>query len=460
MNWSPQILEGSAPIYVRLADAIARDVASGKLPAGARLPPHRDLAHRLKLGVGTVSKAYSEAERRGVLAGQVGRGSFVTGLTGTAGTRGTDDVLDLARNFPPPSPAERRLREAVSRLRSREDLAEAATYSKVEGLHRTREAGAAWLTGRCGLASVDADRLIQCNGGQHGLAIALAALCRPGDTILCDSVTFFGMVLIAQHAGYRLHGLAMDSEGMDPDAIAEAAKRTGARVVYIMPTLQNPTTRTMSAARRRKIAEVARTMGLTILEDDVYRPYAPSKADLPAFADLAPDNTFHVASVSKAICPGLRVGFMLPPRDLHSATLRSAQSAGWSPAALGGMIFAQWIEDGTADAILEETVAEVRWRTDAAREILGDALENPPHPASLHLWLPMPMLDAERTAGRALRAGVQVTPVDAALVGPQDVSGIRLCIGAARDRSSLRVALETVRQSMHGEVAGRSVAFL
>jgi DNA-binding transcriptional MocR family regulator len=460
LDWSPQILEGPAPVYVRLADALARDVASGKLPAGTRLPPHRDLAHRLKLGVGTVSKAYGEAERRGVLAGHVGRGSFVTGLTGTAGRRGVDEVLDLARNFPPPAPAERRLREAVSRLRGREDLVEAATYSKVEGLRRTREAGAAWMMDHCGLVSVDADRLIQCNGGQHGLAIALAALCRAGDSILCDSVTFFGMLLIAQHAGYRLHGLPMDGEAMDPDAIADAARRTGARVLYVMPTLHNPTTRTMSAGRRRAIAEVASSSGLTILEDDVYRPYAPAAADLPAFVDLAPNNTFHVTSVSKAICPGLRVGFMLPPPQVHSAALRSAQSAGWSPAALGGMIFAQWIEDGSAKAILDETVAEVRWRTDAARSILGDALKSPPHPASPHLWLPMKMLDAERTAGRALRAGVQVTPVDASLVAPGEESGIRLCIGGIRERASLITALETIHQSIHGEVAGQSVAFI
>lgn len=461
MAWEPRLKEGSGPIYERLAEAIQRDVASGALTDGTRLPPHRELARRLGVGLGTVTKAYALAEQRGLLSGHVGRGSFVTKAEGESGLSETGaGVLDLARNFPPPAIAERYLPQALGQLRGRSDIAQAATYTQVEGLKRTREAAAAWLRGRCGLQSSDTERLIQCNGGQHGLSIALAAVLRPGDHLLCDAATFFGIRMIAEHAGYRLNGVSMDGEGMIPAALAAAAQASGARSVYLVPTLQNPTARTMSTTRRQALAEVARRAGLTIIEDDVYRPLTPAGENLPPFADLLPEQTFYVTSLSKSVCPGLRLGFIMPPEHARTATLRAAQALGWSPGAIGGLIFSQWVEGGAIDAILSETVSEVEARAALALDILGMVAERPSYPASLHLWLPLPLLDAERAAGRALRAGVQVTPIDAALVSREAPAGIRLCLGAVRRRSDLAHALAVVRDSLDAEVAGRSVAFI
>lgn len=459
--WQPQVQPGSEPLYERLADAIEHDIVSGVLADGARLPPHRELAHRMGVGLGTVTKAYAEAERRGFLSGQVGRGSFVI-ASGAGGEEAAPagQLLDLARNFPPPAIAERRLPQALARLRTRDDVLQAATYTQVEGLPRARAAAAHWLRSYCGVQCADPDRLIQVNGGQHGLGVALAATLRPGDTLLCDSATFFGIRMIAQGAGYRLRGVAMDGEGMVPDALEEAARASGAPAVYLLPTFQNPTARTMGAARRRAIAKVAERAGLTIVEDDVYRPLLQAGEPLPTFADLLPERTFHVLSLSKALCPGLRLGFVMPPDDARTATLRAAQATGWSPGALGGMVFAHWMDEGAAAEILAETVAEAAARTALALEVLGGAAERPSYPASLHLWLPLPMLDAERAAGRALRAGVQVTPVDASLVSADAPTGIRLCLGGIRRRGDLAEALTVVRQSLDGEVAGRSVAFI
>ncbi|HEY0044976.1 MAG TPA: PLP-dependent aminotransferase family protein [Allosphingosinicella sp.] len=452
--------EGPEPLYQRLADSIQQDIASGTLASGSQLPTHRELARSLGLGLGTVSKAYALAEQRGLISGQVGRGSFVTAEEGETAVEPGAGLLDLARNFPPPAIAERRMAQALGQLRARADVADAAAYTQVDGLKRTRVAAAQWLRSRCGLQSAEADRLIQCNGGQHGLTIALAAILKAGDTLLCDSATFFGVRMIAEYAGYRLHGVAMDGEGMTPEALEATARASGARAVYLTPTLQNPTARTLSAARRRALAQVAERAGLTIVEDDVYRPFAPAGEDLPTFADLLPERTFHVTSLSKSICPGLRLGFIMPPDHARAATLRVAQAFGWSPSALGGLIFAQWAEDGSADAILQETLAEVQARAALALEILGPAAERPSFPASLHLWLPLPLLDAERAAGRAMRAGVEVTPIEAALVSEDATPGIRLCLGGIRRRSDLAHALKVVRDSLSDEAAGRSVAYI
>ena len=98
-----------------------------------------------------------------------------------------------------------------------------------------------------------ADRIIQCNGGQHGLALAFAARARPGDTIMCEAATYPGIRTLAEHTGYRLRGVGMDARGIEPEALARCARETGARTLVVIPTLQNPTTITLDAARRAEV---------------------------------------------------------------------------------------------------------------------------------------------------------------------------------------------------------------
>lgn len=457
MTWKPQLEDGGTAIYDRLADAIARDVEAGVLRPGERLPPHRELAHELGLGVGTVSKAYAEAERRGLLTGHVGRGSFVSGGARGFGPAGpVEGIVDLARNLPPAAPAAKRLAETLARMRAAADPQELVSYVPPEGPPRVRATAAEWLRRRHRIESADAEQIVQCNGGQQGLALAFGAICRPGDTILCEAATFFGMRTLAEHASYRLCGIAMDGEGLDPQALERAIAATGARILYTVPTLQNPTTRTMSDARRRKIAGIARRHDLFIVEDEAYRLYAD---DIPtSFADLAPERTFHVASISKTLCTGLRVAFLIVPPSRRERVLLGVRAIGYCPPALNGMLFAQWVADGAADAIADEIRAEVDARTGLAHDIFGEAMDSPGGPRSLHVWLPMPPLEAERAAGRALRAGVEITPPDAPLVAPGEISGLRLCLGAVPDRTTLERALLVVREAIHAEVAPQSRA--
>src|SRR4051812_6984009 len=111
MIWSPDLADSAAPAYRRLAEALAADVRHGRLEPGVRLPPHRDLAHRLGVSVATVTRAYAEAEAAGLITSQVGRGSFVAGAATAAVSSGP---IDFARNLPPPGPAERRIAQAFA----------------------------------------------------------------------------------------------------------------------------------------------------------------------------------------------------------------------------------------------------------------------------------------------------------------------------------------------------------
>ncbi len=451
--WMPQLASDPSPLYERLIAALERDVASGALAPGTKLPTHRALAHRLKIGVGTVTRAYSEAETRGLIAAHVGRGSFVADQVPAPRNPGigAEQMIDLGRNIAPYGPAIRRLREGLGKLRHRPDLADHLHYAPPQGFEAHRKAGAAWLARTANFQDPDWRNIVCCGGAQQAMTLALGSICRPGDTVLTESATFFGMKSLAEHSGYLLQVLAMDEEGLVPDALDRAAC-SGARALYTIPTLQNPTGRIMSMARRRQIAEVARRHSVWIVEDDIYAAYATENS-LPPLASLVPELTFYITSVSKILGPGLRTGYLVPPTEqLFDKVLQRVRAFNYSPPAFGSLIATQWIEDGTADAIADEIRRDVRARVQLAEKILSGSIEKLHAPQSLHAWMPMSELDAERVARRTLRDGVRVTPPSAPMVGDAAETGVRICLGDVADRAVLEKALLTVRAALSGDM--------
>nr|WP_295108075.1 PLP-dependent aminotransferase family protein [uncultured Caulobacter sp.] len=456
--WTPVIPDGDAPLYERLVAVLRADIASGSLAAGVRLPPQRDLAYRLGVGLGTVTRAYVEAEKAGLVSAHVGRGSFVNAAAEHRTYERTGPI-NLAQNIAPQAPAGARLPEALARLRKRADLLEHLAYAPPAGHDAQRRAGAAWLARTSSYESVDWRRLICCAGAQQGLSLALGALMRPGETLLTECLAYHGLKTLGLHSGWRVRGLAMDPEGLRPDALEKAIVETGARVLAVLPTLQNPTGRIMSRARRDDIVRIVRQHDLTLVEDDIYGAYAPGSP--PPFAMLAPERTFHVSGVSKTLAPGLRAGFLVAPAaDMFERVLDAVRVATYAPPAFGGLIATQWIEDGSADAILAETRDEARIRMAMVRDLLGPAIEAPQSETAPHVWLPMSELDAERLAGRALRGGAEVTPPTAPVVEAGFESGVRVCLGAAPDRETLRRGVEIVASALSSEVAERSRAVI
>lgn len=464
-HWRPDIPPPPGPLYHRLVDAMERDIVSGLLPAGSRLPPQRDLAYALGLSVGTVTKAYAEAERRGLLLAHVGRGSFIRGASPDIAIATSFDpapsapvsqaaTIDLRCNVPPRVGLSRMLERAVADLAATGLLEPAVQYIQGTGLRSVREAGAAWLARRHGLACDPAD-LIQCNGGQHAIALVLSSLCRPGDTVLCEAATFYGARTAAEHLGLTLRGVAMDEQGLIPAALERAAAETRARVLFTVPTLQNPTTRTMSLSRRQDIARIARQHDLTIFEDDAYYTYADPADRPPPIATIAPERTLYLASISKGICPGFRLGFVtLPPNVARERIMRGIRALGYCPPALGGLVFARWVADGTADAVADAVQAETAARLAMARRILGQAMDMPGAIRSPHVWVPLSPLAAQRTLNHALRAGVELTPPEACAVSREADSGLRICLGAPEDHSGLERALHIVRDGIHDPTSG------
>jgi DNA-binding transcriptional MocR family regulator len=438
--WSPEPIDDAETVSGRLLNALRRDIAEGRLAPGAKLPPHRELAHKLKIGVGTVTTVYAEAARQGLVTAQVGRGSFVADAPAA---RDRSGPILLGQNVPPLIFAQRRFAAALAKLRTRADLLDQLDYAPPAGHDLDRRLGARWIERTSAIGRADPARLVVTTGAQQAMTLAFDTLCRRGDTILTEAASYFGVKSIAETGGYRVRGVAMDGEGLLPEALDRAAD-DGARVLYTLPTLQNPTGRIMGDRRRADIAEVARRRGLWIVEDDLYSAFALGTAP-PPLAAYAPERVFYINGTSKALAPGLRTGYLIvPDAERLDHVLRLIRARIYAPASMGARIASQWIEDGSADEIVAEVLAEMAARNALAMAQIGHAVEPPQDPRCPHLWMPMAELDAERFAARAMRAGVELTVPSAPLVDAGLISGVRICLGTPADRATLAQAIDRI----------------
>jgi len=442
--WGPELKGRAGPRYLAIAEALADDVASGRLKSGSRLPTHRDLADRLRVTVGTVSRAYAEAAHRGLVSGEVGRGTFVRTPSyeyGPPTAEASHGLIDLSLNHPPTTLDEQRgglLAKALASLSRRADLARLLGYPPEGGALEHRAAGAAWIA-RAGLKAAPENVLVS-SGSQHGMTAVFAALLRPGDLVLTEALTYAGMKALAGLLHLRLQGLPLDEHGLRPDALLAALRGGAAKALYCVPTIQNPTTAVMPEGRRKEIAAIARSHGVTIVEDDVHGRLHEDPP--PPIAAFAPELTCYLTGTAKSIAPGLRIGFMLAPKALVPRIAAGIRATTWMAAPLMAEIASQWITDGTAEQIVKRKRQEAAARQRLAAAVFG-RFHFQSHPAAYHLWLHLPEpWRSETFAEEARRRGVAVTPAQAFLVGRiATPHAVRLCLGAPADREQLEKGL-------------------
>ncbi len=443
MTISPEdIAIPGRPRYLAIADAVAGKMAAGTWVAGARLPTHRDLAWRLGVTVGTVSRAYGELERRGLTIGEVGRGTFVRGPRPEDVALRTavadDGIIDLSLNYPPQLSPGAELAEALRRLSGDPNIGAMAAYQPHLGRPDHRAAGADWIA-RSGFAP-PADRVAVTLGAQHGILVALAATARAGDRVAAEAFTHPGFLAAARMLGLRVEPIAIDGEGMIPESVEEAC-RGGVKVLYCIPTLQNPTTTVLPAARRRAVAEIAARHDTVIIEDDLFAYFHPDGP--PPIAALAPDQVIYLTSLSKTVAAGLRVGYLAAPARFLDGVLSAIRTTCWMAPPLTAEIATRWIRDGTAATILDRLRAETTARLELGRAALAghDFIAEA---GALHLWLHLPAgWDSTTFVTEARRQGVAVAPDTAFRIGrPDDTHSIRICLGPPANRAQVETGLK------------------
>lgn len=446
-NWTP-ILErdrSSTPLYLALAQAIAEAIDRGELLPGQQLPTQRELAERLEIALTTVTRGYREAERRGLVRGEVGRGTYVSGLRAReGGGEGTGaGPINLRPNTMLPLPLMPELQQAMAAVVEEPNPSSLFDYGPYGGARRHREVGASWL-GRVGVETT-ADRVVVTSGAQHAMAVALATVVEPGDTVLVEEVTYTGMKCLAGLLRVRLEPLPMDGEGIDPDALRAACRKKGAAALYCMPTLQNPTSAVMSEARRRAVAEVANEAGLAVVEDDSYGYLLPEPTRLATLCERA----FYLTGTSKSLLPALRVGYLHAPADAIDRVEAKIAATTYLASPLLAEVVSRWIVDGTAERVMRWKYDEARARQQIAARVLAD-WEYRARPESPHGWLCLPDPWSARDFVRhAAERGVWVTPADVFAVERDRVPhAVRVCVGPATSRAALEQGAEALAAAL------------
>ncbi|GAB6850531.1 PLP-dependent aminotransferase family protein [Paraburkholderia kururiensis] len=448
--------KGRQATYLEVSRNLEEQVRNGRYPPGSRLPPQRDLALELGINVSTVSRAYKELQARGLIVASKRRGSIVTGgampavkttqQRGTSAAGGeTNAVIDLTVNRPATGEFLAQLARTMGTIARDPRFAQTQEYQPPQGPDWARAAGAQWIAAP-GFAPL-ADNLVVTSGAQHGLYAVLSSLMGHEGVILSDKLTYYGLKALAPVFQFELVGIPSDDDGLLPGHLEDACKRMRVKAIFTVPNLQNPGVVTMSLERRIALVDIARRHHVAIIEDDVYGPLLRKR--LPTIASLCPELTFHVASTSKILAPGLRVGYLLTPPHGAALAAEAVRTTAWMPAPLSTLVTTRWIEDGTAQTILEAQRAELQARQELARELLPrDLLKS--DPACMFIWLRVPEpWRSDDFAANALARGVNTMPASAFAVDRQTIEhGVRVNLACATSREELARALDVLSRTL------------
>jgi len=450
-EWLPKIDRRGHAVYLDIVEVLENDIRSGRLSPGSRLPSHRALAQHLGVALGTVTQAYREALRRGLVFSSGKKGTFV-GQTSQIPQDLIDarppslDTIDLSYNYPAPAedpdPSEA-LRQMASYAHNRHLLG----YTTVGGFLRHREAGVQWVKS-FGL-EVAPDQLIPTQGAQHAMTGVMAAICTPGDTVASDRYTFCGVKHACRLLNLNLVGISSDDNGVNPDDLEQVCQEYKPKVIYLVPTLNNPTTTILPLERREAIAGIADRYGIYIIEDEIYRPLVSNPP--PPLTGMLPEKCFHIASASKVVAGGLRVAYVVPPASMMNALTDTLCSMSMMVSPLTLELFSRWIADGTVSKIIEGRRKDAVMRQDLAEAVLAGAGSFAKSP-SYNIWLRLPDdWTAVQFASEAQRRGVLISPADSFHVGDGVADpALRVCLAAAADHDRLRKGLTVLSDILRG----------
>jgi DNA-binding transcriptional MocR family regulator len=449
-TWQPDLSDFSGPRYLALASALERDIASGRLGAGERLPTHRDLAWQLGVTVGTVSRGYAEALRRGLLTGEVGRGTFVSGDVVSAFNpapihpmpmRGGNaaGLINMSANLPPISIQKDMFADMMRELADDPALAQHLVYPPYVGTEPVRQAAARWLSETA--LPVTADRVFVTAGCQQALMVAFHLAARPGDTVLVERLTYPGVKALAHMMQVRLVGVDMDEDGITPDSLDTVCRSHAPKLLCMVPTLQNPMNSIMSDERRRAVAEVADRHELPILEDGIYNFLDEHRATPVTAYTKTPG--YYVTSMSKSVSSALRTGLLIAAPDMRDAITRLMGASCLHAPNLMAEALRRWIDNGTVAHSEQAVRQDIARRQALAREKL-QGLKFDTHEFGFHMWvhLPEPWRPLEFSLAAEER-GIAVAPAEAFAIGREQAPfAVRISLTGPRDLAELAKGLD------------------
>jgi DNA-binding transcriptional MocR family regulator len=416
--------------YAKLADAVEAEIASGVLKPGDRLPPQRTFAYERKIAASTASRVYAELLRRGLVVGEVGRGTFISGEAHrgvAASTEPRGAKIDLEFNYPLLPTQSPLIAKSLEGLNRPEALDIALRQATSTGTQALRKIAADYLARQNKDWSPKPEQMVFTANGRQCIAAALAAVVPTGGRCGVEALTYPFIKGIAARLGVTLVPLAMDEQGVRPDAVEKAHREAHLSALYIQPVIQNPLGMTMPPARRADLLRVVEKLGLTVIEDLVYG----FLDDVPPLAALAPDRCVVLDSLSKKVAPGLSLGFVVPPPRLRENVMAAVRSGGWTASGFAFAATQLLMADGTAAELARLKRLDAQQRQKIAVGCLA-GLEIQSNPKSYHLWLTLPSHWRSQTfVAAAARRDIALTPSTTFAASPGHApNAVRLALAA------------------------------
>jgi DNA-binding transcriptional MocR family regulator len=433
--------------YIQLADTFEAAINRGELLPGAKLPTHRAFAEHFNVALATATRTYGELERRGVIIGEAGRGTFVRDQAAplTLGLQQTaaDGSIDLVFNMPSDTSDAQTLRAGLKRLAAAGDLSAMLRYQPHSGRDHERHIIAKDLARTLG--PIDPKSLLITSGGQHGLALVGLGLLAHGDTVATDALTYPGFKSVAALQGIDLVPIAEQAGVMDPDALEKHCRMGRLKAVYLMPTVHNPLGTVMDRETRQRITDIARHHDLLIIEDAAYAFL--ETAPPPSFLTLAPERTVHIGGFSKTLATGLRLGYVITPDKYIGKLVEAIRATTWNAPALISDLVTHWIVDGTLERFESKRRADGGERQKHCHDVLGH-MPLMSHPNAGFVWVPLPQgLRAEPVVTSLKSLGIAVSSAAPFAVGPIVPQALRLAFGGVAEHD-FKTALGAVRTAL------------
>jgi DNA-binding transcriptional MocR family regulator len=462
-NWLPDLTAGSGPLYQRLADSIETDIDRGVIDAGAKLPPQRDLAYDIGTTVGTVGRAYQLLRERGLVSGEVGRGTYVLAQqtetksdfppTEAQGTRYIDAPRGKLRfdSTAAPDIGQGAIVADVLSRTAQDHPHDISSYTR-DFPDRWFEAGSLWLSRNSFRPTADA--IVPTLGTHAAVIAAIAALTTPGDTIAFEHLTYSQISRSAGLIGRRTALVTSDEEGIDPQDFERVCAQKHPKMLFLMPTAKNPTLVTLSAARREAIAQVARQYNVVLIEDDLYGDLTDDPT--PLLAEFAPERTIVAGGLSKSVAAGVRGGWLAcPPAYRHRIRVAHKMLSGGMPFLLAE-VGSRLVLSGQAGELRKRSIVEINARIAIVRETLAGfdfkAQDNVPF-----VWLTLPDPWLSGTFKNAcLEHGVLIDDEDEFKAGrsEQVFHGVRFGISQPRQRKDIADGVAVIRRLLEEGRAG------
>ncbi|MBB6466535.1 DNA-binding transcriptional MocR family regulator [Aminobacter lissarensis] len=463
--WLPDLSSGSGPLYLRLAERIESDIDSGVLASGTKLPPQRNLAYDIGVTIGTVGRAYALLRERGLVSGEVGRGTYIMErdreLPAPIAPAPLPHEGSRAVEAPPgklhfdstaaPNVGQSGAIEAMLAAISREHPDDMTSYTRTFPEHWFA-AGSAWLS-RNGFRPAP-ETIVPTLGAHAAVMAIIAAVTSPGDHVLFEHVTYTQIARSSGLIGRRMALVNSDVHGIDPDDFEAVCAQKHPKLAFLMPTAQNPTGVIMPSDRRAAIAEIARKYNVLLVEDDLYGALTNDRT--PLLAEFAPERVFVVGGLSKSVAAGVRGGWLSCPAHFrHSIRVAHKMVTGGMPFLLAELC-ARLVLSGEATAIRARSIAEISARLDIVRKTLDGCAYNMTQNIPF-IWLALPdPWNSGTFKNAAYGQGVLIDDEDEFKAGRSDqvFHRVRIGVSAPRTRGDVEKGLSKVRRLLDEGSAG------